>query len=74
LWREDGLYDIVVVVGYNDLPRIKGRGSAIFIHVARTGADGLDLEPTEGCVALQKGDLLRLLPILCSQTRLLIGI
>ena len=74
LWREDGLYDIVVVVGYNDLPRVKGRGSAIFIHVARTGADSLDLEPTEGCVALQKGHLLRLLPMLGSQTRLLIGI
>ncbi len=56
LWREDGLYDLIVVVGYNDVPRIRGRGSAIFIHVARPG-----LAPTEGCIALARVHLLRLL-------------
>ena len=34
MWRRDGLYDIVVVLGYNDRPRIAGRGSAVFLHVA----------------------------------------
>jgi L,D-peptidoglycan transpeptidase YkuD (ErfK/YbiS/YcfS/YnhG family) len=48
LCRSDGLYAIVVVLGYNDRPRIKGLGSAIFLHVARA-----DNEPTEGCVALR---------------------
>jgi L,D-peptidoglycan transpeptidase YkuD (ErfK/YbiS/YcfS/YnhG family) len=55
LWRQDGLYDLVVVIGYNDRPRVRGRGSAIFLHVARPG-----LAPTEGCVALPRDDLLRL--------------
>ncbi len=56
LWRSDGLYDVVVVLGYNRCPRIKGRGSAIFMHVARPG-----FQPTEGCIALRRADLVRLL-------------
>jgi len=56
LWREDGLYDIVVVLDYNDRPRARGRGSAIFMHVARP-----DYAPTEGCLALARAHLLRLL-------------
>ena len=52
LWRDDHLYDLIVVLGYNDLPRIRGRGSAIFMHVA--GTDGAH---TEGCVALSATDL-----------------
>ena len=47
MWRDDGLYDVVVVLDHNQRPRIPGRGSAIFLHVARDG-----LQPTEGCVAL----------------------
>lgn len=56
MWREDHLYDVVVVLGYNDVPRRKGRGSAVFLHLARPG-----YAPTEGCVALDHRDLLRLL-------------
>jgi len=56
LWRDDHLYDLVVVLGYNDGPRIKGRGSAIFMHVAAPG-----LKPTQGCVALDRRDLMRLI-------------
>lgn len=52
MWRDDALYDIVVVLGYNDLPRQRGLGSAIFMHIARDG-----LTPTEGCVALRPRDL-----------------
>lgn len=52
LWRDDSLYDIVVVLDYNELPRVQGRGSAIFMHIA--SADGA---PTEGCIALTSGDL-----------------
>lgn len=58
MWRGDGLYDIVIVAGYNDRPRVQGRGSAIFVHVA--GEDASGLRPTEGCVALRL-DALRLL-------------
>ncbi|MGE3870342.1 MAG: L,D-transpeptidase [Pseudorhodoplanes sp.] len=49
LWREDSLYDVIVVIGYNDAPPVAGAGSAIFLHVARH-----DLAPTEGCVALPR--------------------
>lgn len=56
LWRLDELYDIVVVLGHNDDPPIAGAGSAIFLHVAKP-----DFSPTEGCVAIARGDLLELL-------------
>jgi L,D-peptidoglycan transpeptidase YkuD (ErfK/YbiS/YcfS/YnhG family) len=56
LWRTDHLYDLVVVMGHNDRPRVRGRGSAVFIHVAGPG-----LAPTAGCIALRRADLLRLL-------------
>lgn len=47
MWREDRLYDIVVVLDCNMYPAVKGKGSAIFFHVARE-----DYRPTEGCVAV----------------------
>lgn len=52
LWREDSLYDIIGVLGWNDDPVVPGRGSAIFLHLARP-----DATPTEGCLALAPGDL-----------------
>ncbi|HSZ52842.1 MAG TPA: L,D-transpeptidase family protein [Caulobacteraceae bacterium] len=55
LWRDDGLYDLLAVIGWNDDPPAAGLGSAIFLHVAHEGGAGL--EPTEGCVALRKDDL-----------------
>jgi L,D-peptidoglycan transpeptidase YkuD (ErfK/YbiS/YcfS/YnhG family) len=56
LWRDDHLYDLIVVLGYNDGPRVKGRGSAIFMHVAGPG-----LKATQGCIALERPHLLRLI-------------
>ncbi|MSP30102.1 MAG: hypothetical protein EXR09_06550 [Acetobacteraceae bacterium] len=56
LWRPDGLYDIVGLLGWNDSPVVSGKGSAIFLHVART-----DFSPTEGCIALGLDDLRRVL-------------
>jgi L,D-peptidoglycan transpeptidase YkuD (ErfK/YbiS/YcfS/YnhG family) len=56
LKRNDALYDLVLVLGYNDRPRIKGKGSAIFVHLARDG-----YTPTEGCIALTRRDLLAVL-------------
>jgi L,D-peptidoglycan transpeptidase YkuD (ErfK/YbiS/YcfS/YnhG family) len=54
LWRDDTLYDVIIVIGYNDDPVIPGRGSAIFLHVAREGLTG-----TEGCVAVALATLLQ---------------
>ncbi|MDR3529023.1 MAG: L,D-transpeptidase family protein [Rhodopila sp.] len=56
LWREDAVYDIIGVLGWNDSPVQPGRGSAIFLHVARD-----DFAPTEGCVALAADDLRQVL-------------
>lgn len=56
LYREDGLYDLIAPLGYNDEPPVAGLGSAIFLHVARD-----DYSPTEGCVALARSDLLIIL-------------
>jgi L,D-peptidoglycan transpeptidase YkuD (ErfK/YbiS/YcfS/YnhG family) len=61
LWREDHLYDLIVVLGYNEAPRVRGRGSAIFMHVASPG-----IKPTAGCVALTRPHLLRLIARLSS--------
>lgn len=57
LWREDGLYDLIVPLGYNDDPTVSGKGSAIFMHIAKPDYSG-----TEGCVALAREDLLAILP------------
>jgi len=47
LWRSDALYDLVIEMDHNQRPRISGRGSAVFIHVARS-----DFGPTAGCISL----------------------
>lgn len=67
LWRADSLYDLVVVLGYNDTPRVRNRGSAIFMHIARD-----DFAPTEGCVALRERDLRRLLAMLPKHSEILV--
>jgi L,D-peptidoglycan transpeptidase YkuD (ErfK/YbiS/YcfS/YnhG family) len=58
LWRRDALYDVIGVLGWNDAPVERGRGSAIFLHVARG-----DYAPTEGCIALALDDLRQVLAI-----------
>ena len=68
LWRSDGLYDLVLVLGYNDVPRARGRGSAIFMHVARP-----DMAPTEGCIALRLGDLRKVVGLIGRHARVRIG-
>jgi L,D-peptidoglycan transpeptidase YkuD (ErfK/YbiS/YcfS/YnhG family) len=65
MWREDGLYDLVVVVGYNDDPPEGEWGSAIFLHIARD-----DYGPTRGCIAFARDDLMELVTLLGAETRL----
>ena len=65
MWRGDSLYDAVVEIGWNDYPAVRGRGSAIFLHLARPG-----FSPTEGCVAVARRDMRKLLPLLGPRTRI----
>ncbi len=68
MWRDDRVYDLVLVLDWNLRPRSRGRGSAIFLHLARE-----DFAGTAGCVALRRGDLVRLLPRLAPGARIRIG-
>lgn len=69
LWRDDELYDIVLVLDWNYSRRARGRGSAIFFHLSRPG-----YQPTEGCVAIGRADMLRLLARIGRGTRLRLGV
>ena len=67
LARADALYDFIVEIDHNTRPRVKGRGSAVFIHAARPG-----LAPTAGCVALELAALRKLLARLSPRTTIAI--
>jgi len=57
LLREDEAYDVIVVLGHNDTPPVPGKGSAIFFHLSEG-------RPTAGCIAVDRDDMLKLLPLL----------
>lgn len=67
LWREDGLYDLIVVIGYNTDPVVFGKGSAIFLHCASS-----DFAGTEGCIAIAREALVPLLGLLGPGSRITI--
>jgi L,D-peptidoglycan transpeptidase YkuD (ErfK/YbiS/YcfS/YnhG family) len=67
LWRDDRLYDVIIEIDHNTRPRVAGRGSAVFIHVARPG-----FAPTAGCVALKTRELRMLARRLGPKTRIVI--
>ena len=69
LWREDHLYDVIVVLGYNDAPISSGKGSAIFLHAAPP-----DFSPSAGCVTLALKDLLHVLAEATPQTHVAISL
>jgi L,D-peptidoglycan transpeptidase YkuD (ErfK/YbiS/YcfS/YnhG family) len=69
LWRDDDLYDLIVVLGHNDAPRIRNHGSAVFMHVARPS-----FLATEGCVALRASDLKRVLRAISRRSEIVIEI
>jgi L,D-peptidoglycan transpeptidase YkuD (ErfK/YbiS/YcfS/YnhG family) len=68
LQRSDRLYDLVVVLDWNMTSRQRGRGSAIFLHIAHE-----DYRPTEGCVAVSPADMRRLQPFLRPGMRLIVS-
>lgn len=67
LWREDAVYDLLLTLDYNLKRPLRGRGSAIFFHVARE-----NWEPTEGCVAIGAAAMRRLLPRLTNRSHLVV--
>jgi len=68
LTRDDQLYDFIIEIDHNTSPRIAGRGSAVFLHLARD-----NFAPTAGCVSMTKSAMLRLLRRLGPETRIVIG-
>ena len=68
LRRDDHLYDFIVEIDHNTSPRIAGRGSAVFLHLARE-----NFSATAGCVSMTKSAMLHLLRRLGPHTRILIG-
>lgn len=67
LWRSDGVYDLLIVLGHNDEPVVPGLGSAIFFHLM---AD--DGRATEGCIAIEREAMLSLLPRLSASTSMVV--
>ena len=65
LYRKDNIYDIVCVINYNINPIIRGKGSAIFLHVARN-----NYQKTKGCIALKKKHLIQLLSLIKKNTKI----
>jgi L,D-peptidoglycan transpeptidase YkuD (ErfK/YbiS/YcfS/YnhG family) len=65
--RTDGLYDVVVELDWNRAPAVRGRGSAIFLHLAKP-----DLSPTQGCIAVSIETMRRILPRLRPTTRIIV--
>jgi L,D-peptidoglycan transpeptidase YkuD (ErfK/YbiS/YcfS/YnhG family) len=63
LWRDDRLYDVVVVLDYNLARPRPGLGSAIFLHLA-----GPDFAPTAGCIAVAPAAMRRLLALVAPDT------
>jgi L,D-peptidoglycan transpeptidase YkuD (ErfK/YbiS/YcfS/YnhG family) len=69
LFRKDNIYDIILVLNYNMSPVKKNKGSAIFIHIAKK-----DFKKTEGCVAIRKSSLIKLVKEMNSNTKVKISL
>ena len=67
LYRKENVYDIILVLNYNTNPIKKNKGSAIFIHVAKK-----NYKKTEGCIALKKNHILKLIKTINSKTKVVI--
>ena len=68
LTRDDHLYDFIIEIDHNTQPTIAGRGSAVFLHLAR-----MDFSPTAGCISMKKSAMLRLLRQIGPRTKIVIG-
>ncbi len=67
LYRNEKIYDIFINIKYNYSPSIKGKGSAIFLHLTNK-----KYKPTRGCIAIQKKDFVKIIPLIKKNTKILI--
>ena len=63
LFRKDNIYDVIMVLNYNMKPVIKNKGSAIFLHISKK-----NYSSTEGCIAISKSHIKKLLMLISSST------
>ena len=68
LYRNDNLYDLIVVLSYNTNPIIKNKGSAIFLHIAKNS-----YEKTKGCIAIKKKHLIEIICKIKKNTKIKIN-
>ena len=68
LYRNDNLYDLIVVLSYNTNPIIKNKGSAIFLHIAKNS-----YRKTKGCIALKKNHLIKIISKIKKNTKIKIN-
>jgi L,D-peptidoglycan transpeptidase YkuD (ErfK/YbiS/YcfS/YnhG family) len=68
LFRNDRIYDLIIVLNYNMNPVIKNKGSAIFIHIAKN-----NYNKTKGCIALKKKDLIEIISKIKRNTKIIIN-
>jgi L,D-peptidoglycan transpeptidase YkuD (ErfK/YbiS/YcfS/YnhG family) len=68
LFRNDRIYDLIIVLNYNMSPVIKNKGSAIFIHIAKN-----NYNKTKGCIALKKKDLIEIVSKIKRDTKIIIN-
>ena len=67
LYRKKNIYDLLINIKYNQNPVIKGKGSAIFLHIANK-----KYKPTKGCISIKKVDFLKILPKIKKRTKIII--
>ena len=65
LYRKDNIYNIIINIKYNHSPIIKGKGSAIFLHLCKK-----KYKATRGCVAIEKKDFLKIIPLINKRTKI----
>ena len=68
LYRKDRKYDLLFDIGYNTQPIIKGKGSAIFLHLSNK-----KYKSTKGCIAIIKKDFLKILPLIKKNTKIIVS-
>ena len=68
LYKKENIYDAILVINYNTKPVIKGKGSAIFLHIAKK-----NYKPTEGCIAVSKKDIKFFISYINKKTKIFIN-